>query len=912
MRKIAYFAVWSLMVSLLVATPQQSFSSAVPSAPLIVQMDTSTSGQITVDFTRPYDGGSAITDYEYSTDNGSTWVSFGSTGQSLTVSGLTDGTRYDVKVRAVNGVGNGAASLKMQGVPAGVRAPFDVTSAVRYDSAGGPIGSVVTDITNNDDDSTTIASPFKLNFFGQTMEAICLTTNGTLYPVSTTSDGCSDNYDQDLKALAESGSAPIIAALANDADPGNDVITREASLAHAANNAGTLEFETTKSGLLTAGSSYCVFIAADNIDNGQTEASEPTNQIQACGTVAGAGASWSISSPSVTSGFGAAVSLPTFAYATNLIGYVSSSTRLDEQSDGFGTVAELYQGTVDLAGTPLDASDDSFVYTAYRVPQYDDENSQVLTNTWQIVLTPDLSSGNATTGYGFDIEYNYGSIQDEDDGYDGDDPSSSCSSGELICRTGIGTADYDADTSTGDPYELFADTPWRNLMDWGQTASMTRNSLNSSVLGRYTFTFSGTTGKPTNFAVPVMDGTGTTTARPGDDTPAPASSNTSAKKKVEDPVPVAPVSPPVAAPREREIPGLVREPIQTGNRISEPPAGPTATVGGRAVELVRSVPTPQSLVLSSGRLALNLSVGSGQGSVRESADGVTEIQVTNGSEANLAGSGFYPGSTLQLFVPVGSGEFRELSRISVDASGSFDGAATFAGGVNQAPLPIGKRLLQLVSVDEDGNRVVVEMAVNIAQGAPAPEQNRIDGVIPTMAPGQSVATSGGEPVPVRITPVAEQKLAVVEGDGWTMAVNVSAEDGGVEPSEGGALLKLVRDESAVISGSGFMPGTRADVWLFSDPTLLGTVTIDENGEFTGEVNIDPNMIPVGEHTLQLQGVGEDGYVKAANLGVLVDDAVEAVPTAVEQGLGFIWWIIAALVLLAVIVVLIASRRRKEA
>ena len=108
-----------------------------------------------------------------------------------------------------------------------------------------------------------------------------------------------------------------------------------------------------------------------------------------------------------------------------------------------------------------------------------------------------------------------------------------------------------------------------------------------------------------------------------------------------------------------------------------------------------------------------------------------------------------------------------------------------------------------------------------------------------------------------------------------------------------------------------MPGTRADVWLFSDPTLLGTVTIDENGEFTGEFIVDPNMIPVGEHTLQLQGVGEDGYVKAANLGVVVDDAAEVMPTAVESGLGFIWWIIAAIVLIAVVIVFLASRRRRE-
>jgi hypothetical protein len=247
----------------------------------------------------------------------------------------------------------------------------------------------------------------------------------------------------------------------------------------------------------------------------------------------------------------------------------------------------------------------------------------------------------------------------------------------------------------------------------------------------------------------------------------------------------------------------------------------------------------------------------------------------------------------------------------VNPDGSFDGSAPFATRPNEAPLPIGKNVLQLVSLDNDGNQVVVEMAVNIAQGAPAPEQNRIEGVIPTMTPGQSIATSGGEPVPVTVTPVSDQKLAVVEGDGWTMAINVASENGGVEPSEGGALLKLVRNDTTVVSGSGFMPGTRADVWLFSDPTLLGTVTIDENGEFNGEFNVDPNMVPVGEHTLQLQGVGEDGYVKAANLGVMVDDPVEAMPTTVETGWGFIWWIVTAVVLLALIIVLLTARRRRE-
>ena len=147
-----------------------------------------------------------------------------------------------------------------------------------------------------------------------------------------------------------------------------------------------------------------------------------------------------------------------------------------------------------------------------------------------------------------------------------------------------------------------------------------------------------------------------------------------------------------------------------------------------------------------------------------------------------------------------------------------------------------------------------------------------------------------------------------------MAVDIPSASGSVAPSdEGGALLQLVRDETAVVSGTGFMPGTRADVWLFSEPTLLGTVDIDENGEFTGEVNIDSNVVVVGEHTLQLQGVGEDGYVRAANLGVVVNDTAAEATTEEAAG-GFLWWLWLLVILMALVVwfAIWRYRRNREA
>ncbi|AVG23251.1 periplasmic FN3 protein [Pontimonas salivibrio] len=339
-------------------------------------------------------------------------------------------------------------------------------------------------------------------------------------------------------------------------------------------------------------------------------------------------------------------------------------------------------------------------------------------------------------------------------------------------------------------------------------------------------------------------------------------------------------------------------PVLRGGVAPAPPRAPSALVGGRSVQTETSVTGGDQLNVRAGSVNLGVQVDQAQGRVVDGADGSRGLEVRKGSATTLRGSGLQPGSTVQIFLPLNGDDSKELAQIPVGQDGSFEGSAPFATRPQDAPLPIGPQTLQVVSLDEDGNQTVMEMTVNIAQPVPTPELNRVDGVIPTMAPGQSVATEAGVPVPVRVTAVRDQKLAVVEGDGWTMSVNVASPDGGVEPSEEGALLKLVRNETVEVSGGGFMPGTRSDVWLFSEPTLLGTVEIDSNGDFSGTLKVDPNLISAGEHTLQIQGVGDDGYVRSANLGVLVEDAQAAVIDTQEQSLAFLWWVIGLALLLA--------------
>jgi hypothetical protein len=74
-----------------------------------------------IQFTPPADfGGSAITNYQYSTDSGATWVtpSPAVTESPLIISsGLTNCTPYQVRLRAVNTTGNGTASLSSTLIP---------------------------------------------------------------------------------------------------------------------------------------------------------------------------------------------------------------------------------------------------------------------------------------------------------------------------------------------------------------------------------------------------------------------------------------------------------------------------------------------------------------------------------------------------------------------------------------------------------------------------------------------------------------------------------------------------------------------------------------------------------------------------------------------------------------------------
>jgi hypothetical protein len=365
---------------------------------------------------------------------------------------------------------------------------------------------------------------------------------------------------------------------------------------------------------------------------------------------------------------------------------------------------------------------------------------------------------------------------------------------------------------------------------------------------------------------------------------------------------------PTPSPRPSPTPSVLTPPAP---RLNPTPIteinGPGATSGGRPVDIEPTSKTERDLNISVGPVGINFVVPQGSGNV-DSSGGNPQLDIKLGKAVDLQGQGLLPGSTVQVWLP-GSSRNTELARIIVGPDGRFSGDVSFGSNPDEQPLPIGPRVIQLNGVDLRGSQTVINLNVNVAQPDPAPELFRGEASTPAPGFGNFEASNAGLPEQAILTALSEQKQALVEGEGWSLSLELGGEQSGVSENSEGLFMSLVLGEAAAFAGTGFMPGTIASAWLFSDPTKLGEVVIGADGSFSGNTGALDETIATGDHTIQIQGVGQDGFIRSANLGVSVVAASPDLATA------WIWgW--APLALVAVIIgaglfFLIFSRRRKR-
>jgi hypothetical protein len=142
--------------------------------------------QVEITFTAPSsDGGAEITDYEYQLDGG-TWTSASTASSPVMITGLTNGTSYSIKLRAVNSEGEGAESAAVTSTPATtpdaptalVATPGDAQVSVAFQVPSSDGGAAITDYEYQLDGGTWTSA-------STTSSPVVITglTNGTSYSI---------------------------------------------------------------------------------------------------------------------------------------------------------------------------------------------------------------------------------------------------------------------------------------------------------------------------------------------------------------------------------------------------------------------------------------------------------------------------------------------------------------------------------------------------------------------------------------------------------------------------------------------------------------------------------------------------------------------------------------------------------
>ena len=152
--------------------------AALPGAPTITGI-TGGNAYLSVAFSAgTADSNAPITGYQYSSDNGATWVNASGTTSPLLASSLINGTTYTVKIRAVSAIGNGAASTGVSGTPLTVPSNVDPATITYTAGNANVIVSWTAPAANGSSITNTTVTAFSALLGGSSRET-CATTGGT-------------------------------------------------------------------------------------------------------------------------------------------------------------------------------------------------------------------------------------------------------------------------------------------------------------------------------------------------------------------------------------------------------------------------------------------------------------------------------------------------------------------------------------------------------------------------------------------------------------------------------------------------------------------------------------------------------------------------------------------------------------
>ena len=110
-------------------------------------------------------------------------------------------------------------------------------------------------------------------------------------------------------------------------------------------------------------------------------------------------------------------------------------------------------------------------------------------------------------------------------------------------------------------------------------------------------------------------------------------------------------------------------------------------------------------------------------------------------------------------------------------------------------------------------------------------------------------------------------------DGVTMTIATSS----TISTTTGFTVVLVKKGVATVTGTGFLPGSVVDLYVFSPQIFLGNATVKINGTYSSTVRI-PSNVPAGNDIVLSQGFVKSGARASVSVGIVVDASNAALLT----------------------------------
>jgi outer membrane protein OmpA-like peptidoglycan-associated protein len=153
------------------------------------------------------------------------------------------------------------------------------------------------------------------------------------------------------------------------------------------------------------------------------------------------------------------------------------------------------------------------------------------------------------------------------------------------------------------------------------------------------------------------------------------------------------------------------------------------------------------------------------------------------------------------------------------------------------------------------------------------------------APPRELTPGAGSVTPlngevVKATVAVSNTSVTVSGEGDTMSIVAAS----TVSTPSGFTIELVQGGIAVVRGTGFLPGTLVDVYIYSQQYLLGTATVNSHGTYAGNFRI-PATLAVGNHTVLSQGFVKSGARASISLGVVVESMHQSEITLFPYAIG---------------------------